>query len=532
MLLGAAASAVLLAACGGGEEAAKEKAAAETPSAAPVLAEFTLREGDASKANDALAAMFLNESEAGRVGFGDSSVDGATATFSNVVITVPEDSDEQPVPISVGTLSLKGLDMTEAGASFAQLQLSDVSITAPEGEEGGLTVSNIDISNPSPELAAWVSSLFGQGEPAEFPSMDKVTFDAVSFDGLSFNMTEDGEAAAFDVGKFSLNSLTAEKLGAFIIEGVDFNFQDDEDQQVKIGMGSMSLSGADLGFVEALQEAVASGADEDEMTAAIMGAVYENPMDPGFDGFALSEFAVDAAGVTFDIPSLESVIQRNGAGDPVRFVTKPYKMTLGADPEGELGKELAGPLGMMGYETVEVTGESVYDYDPEADIATFEASQNYVSVTDGFSFRTGGKVEGYSAYAKSFANLDFTADEPDMGVIQEAVSNLVLHNLEFTLEDDSIVDRAFNLAAAQSGQDPAALRGQAQMAVGFLPLMAGESGVDPELLTEVSGALSSFLAEPGTLTLKLAPEAPISAASFTDPSQITKDALGFSATAE
>ena len=65
------------------------------------------------------------------------------------------------------------------------------------------------------------------------------------------------------------------------------------------------------------------------------------------------------------------------------------------------------------------------------------------------------------------------------------------------------------------------------------PMMAQGSGGDMALVTEATTALSSFINDGGTLTLKLDPSTPLSVASIMenpDPAAYTKDLLGFSAT--
>ena len=67
------------------------------------------------------------------------------------------------------------------------------------------------------------------------------------------------------------------------------------------------------------------------------------------------------------------------------------------------------------------------------------------------------------------------------------------------------------------------------------PMMLGGSGVDMELVTEASTALSSFITDPKTLTISLNPASPLKVselAEMEDPSALTKSALGFSATNE
>ncbi len=522
LMSAAAASAFLLAGCGGGESSGADADTAARTTANQIK-DVVLRAGDPAQADAALTAMSLNATGVGRVDFDGSSVDGADATFSNVSIGVDDDEDGL---INVGTLSLKGLDMTPAGATFSELKFADVSISPPD-EEGELRLGDVSLVNPSPELAAWVASLFGDGEPAPFPAADDIAFDRWSLSNLALDVAEGDGDVNLDLGSITMLGVTADSVGSMSVEGFSVNvFDPDEDLNVDARLGSMSLSGGDLSLVRAIQDNI--GLDEDEMAAAIFAQVYDNPLDPGFDSLTMSDFAVDVEGVSFAAPSIEYFIERNGDGDPVKYVNPPYTMTLDIDQDGKFGAQAAAGLGMLGYERLELSGGGSADYDPDADILTMAADSNFITLADGFTMKYGGKIEGYSEYARSAASLSFE-DEPDLDLLQEAISDLIFHDFELTLVDNSIMDRGFNLAAAQTGQDVEALRAQAQGVMAFLPLAAGESGVDPAILTELAQALSGFISEPGELTIKLDPSEPVSAASFVDPSQITKDSLGFSA---
>jgi hypothetical protein len=119
--------------------------------------------------------------------------------------------------------------------------------------------------------------------------------------------------------------------------------------------------------------------------------------------------------------------------------------------------------------------------------------------------------------------------------MQEALDKLLVHNFQLSLDDDGFVNRAFNAYAAQSGEDPQQLRSQAAGMMAMMPMMAAGAGIDPELASEASAALSSFLTDPKTLTISVAPLTPLRVADFAemeDPSALTKTALGFSATNE
>ena len=108
----------------------------------------------------------------------------------------------------------------------------------------------------------------------------------------------------------------------------------------------------------------------------------------------------------------------------------------------------------------------------------------------------------------------------------------MIHDFAFKLQDKSIVDRAFNAYAAQSGQDPAQMKGQITTMLAVAPMMAPQAGVDAGIATELAGALSGFLTDPKTLTIALAPATPISGADLAaidDPSKLTKEFLGLSA---
>ena len=214
-------------------------------------------------------------------------------------------------------------------------------------------------------------------------------------------------------------------------------------------------------------------------------------------------------------------------------VLKPMTMTLSADPEGgEGGEELAEALSMLGYKDITLKAEGLTSYDPDADIVSYADGKNYFELVDGARISYGGKLGGFSAYSQAAAAMN-TQYGPDPDAMQEAFSKLTVHDFSLSIDDNSLVDRLFTLAASQSGEDPQQMRNQTVMMMGMAPMMAAQSGVDSALVTEAIGALTEFIKEPGTLTISLAPSSPLNIAELVaagDPSALTKDALGFSAT--
>lgn len=522
-LMFGAAGFALLAACNGGGDATPEVTIAE-----PVLKELSIRAGDPTQAADALAAMSLSDSGSGVLSFAGSTTDGATATFTDLTVT-GEDA------LKAGSLVFEGLDMEGGQANFGKMSLNDITITDEE-EDVDVKLGSIELINPSPELAAWLAaSLNGQEVP--FPSADKIVFDSWSMNGLTGDFADTDAEGTFGIDKIEIRDMTNLKAAQAVISGLSLNGSDTEEGiDFDISLGSVTASNVDAKFVQAIQE---NADDEEAMMSAIMDLAYANPMEPGYDSFKLDELAIDVAGASFAIPSIVAGVERNAAGQAVKFVTEPYSMTLKADAAGgEVGEQLLQGLSVVGYEELELKGASVATYDPDTDIVEFAAGSNYFELVDGAKFSMGGKIEGYSSYAQevgtAFNFEDLAAGaEPDPMAMTNAMGKLTFHNFEISIADDSLLDRAFNAAATAQGADPAELKSQIGMGLAMAPMMAQGSGVDMALVTEATTALSSFINDGGTLTLKLDPSTPLSVASIMenpDPAAYTKDLLGFSAT--
>lgn len=491
------------------------------------LAEVSVRSGNPAAAGDALAAMSLTDSDNGVIAFAGKTVDGASATFTDVSIA-GEDA------VKAGSLVFDGLDVVDGKATFGKMSLNNITLADEDIEEGEVAIGNIELVNPSPELATWLAGTLN-GQELPFPAAETVKFDSWSMSDMAVNFSEDGTDGTFGIGNIEIREMGGLSAALTTMSGLSVNIIDgDSGTPIAMSLGDMSFTNVDTKFIKALQE---NAGDEEEMFSAIMAAAYENPMDPGFDAFAMNDLSFDAAGASFKMPSLVSSVERNSAGQPVKYVTQPFTMTLEGDPEGgEGGAAITQGLSMVGYESLTFKGEGVATYDPDKDIVSYEAGDNYLELVDGAKFSFGGKVEGYNAYNKDMAqtlNFDDLGAEPDPEVMMAALGKLTLHNLEFSIDDNSLLDRAFNAAATMQGQDPAEMKSQIGMGLAMAPMMAQGSGIDMALVTEASTALSKFISDGGELTFKLAPDSPLSVAAIMenpDPAAYTKEALGFSAT--
>ena len=524
-LLMSAAAVALLAACGGGDkepeagkDAPKVEITAKHADLAP-LSSFTAREGDASKASDALTALNLDSSGAGMASFASSDIDGDAATFTDVVL------DGGGAPVNIGKVELDGLDMTDDGATFSKLVVSDLNMSE---DDGFAKLDNFTIVNPSPELASFLTTAFSGEDPGEFPPINQITFDAISFSGFDLKMPEGDVENIVKVAGVDFRGMNNGELAAAVINGVSFTGEDDSGSPLDGGIGKMAFYGMDYAFVEQIQ-ALGEDPDEDQVMALVSSSMSD-ATDPPYDGVVMEDLKFEGSGIDFALPLMDIIVQRDDQDRMTATVMKPLTMTLSADPDGgEGGAELAEGLSMLGYKDITLKAEGVTTYDPDADIVSYAAGSNYIELVDGAKISYGGKLGGFSAYSKAAANMQ-TAYGPDPDAMAEAFGKLTVHDFSLTIDDNSLVDRLFTLAASQSGEDPQQLRNQAIMGMGMAPMMAAQSGVDAELVSEAVSALTDFIKEPGTLTFSVSPESPLVIGEIEDPSLLTKDVLGFSAT--
>ena len=542
-LLTGVAAIAMLTAC-----AKKDKTPAEEARSGIVFSQekptaFKVQKGDPATAAQALAAMSLDTSGAGRVAWDKKDVKGDSAVFTDVTLVSGDKSsdsvgmhldddafDLEGADLKAKKVQFEGLAMKDGKATFSHLVMSDVSLvpTDPdEAKQGSGKIGSIELVNPSPETAAWVASLFGQGEKQEMPEGAALSFDHWAVNDVDFRIDEaEGDKGVFTVNSIEVTGLKDDKAALMKVGKLDFDMTEAKDgNRIKMNLGGFEIHGANL---KTLGEARDEAEDPSNVTD-VMKLSNQDPADPGYESLSIDNFTMDMAGVKVDLPKLTSQVGHNKANSVIAVRTDPFKMTL-TTGEGEFGEQLAGPLAMMGYETVELSGAGYQTYEPETDLTTYVKGQNYWQVKDGFRLDLGLQYAGAKAMAAAEQSAASSANPTQ--ALDTALSNMILHNVELTLKDDGFVDRAFNAYATSSGQDPKAARNQVAGMLAMAPMMAGGSGIDMELINEASAALSSFISDPKTLTIKLKPKEPLAMsaiADMEDPSSLTKASLGFEA---
>ena len=395
-----------------------------------------------------------------------------------------------------------------------------------EAENGSGKIGSIELVNPSPETAGWVASLFSEDEVPDLPEGDALAFDQWAVKDVDFRIDDpDGEQGTFTIGTIEVTGLKDQAAALMKLDGLTFDMTDPvEDTNMKFNLASVEMRGADLGLLTDASE----DASDPEEVSQMMNLAGQDPANPGYESLTLNGFDMNLAGVKVDMPKLVSAVGRDKKNSVVAVKTEPFKVSLTTD-EGKYGDQLAGQLAMLGYETLELSGAGYQTYDETTDLTTYVKGQNFWELKDGFRIDFGAQYAG----AKEMAAAGASDDPSDM--LGDTLDNMIIHNMELSIDDDGFMDRAFNAYAAQSGQDPQEIRNQLTGLLAMAPMMAAGSGIDPELLTEASTALSSFVTSPKTLTIKLAPAEPLAMstlADMEDPSALTKEKLGFSAANE
>lgn len=432
----------LLTACGEKDKPTGEAALAAVEFDVSKLSDVSLRNGDAATASQALAALSLSESGSGRLSFDGQDINGDKAVFTNVILSIPQDttadeplySEEEiaelfsymdydgdgiaddgsemtleeygvsmnatepagpPPVVKAAKLEFDGLGMIDGAANFSLMRLSDISVTPVEGSEDQTTgaVGTIELINPSPQTAAWVASLFGQGEPADFPEGTALSFDRWAVKDVNLVMNDASGSGGFDLGSFYIDGLKEEKAGRVGLSNLKFQFTEGETGDVNITLDGFGLAGLDYGLIAA---AAASSSDP----AAMSEAMQADPGNPGFDAALMKGLKADIIGASVDLAEFNSYVGRDNQGRATKITTDPFSMTVAArdNPDGE---QFAGALATLGYESLTLSGAGEQLYDPDADIVTLPKGKNYWQLNDGFKLDVSAKYEGSKAIAEA-----------------------------------------------------------------------------------------------------------------------------------
>jgi hypothetical protein len=501
--------------------------------------------GSSKEATAAMAAMQITDGKSGAVHFASKSGSGDKITLKDVTLTAPGAAAGNG--LKARTLVLSGLNMTKDGKPwFTDMTMTDVT---PEKAEPGLTVNlaTVSVTHANEPTGVYLASAFTKEGPGAPPPFDQWELGKVSFNGLKVA----GDLAKMGQGKGSFNVAMDEAsisdlkktiVGASHLGGLKGDF--DIPPELTGGypvVGKFDFGTADMKnlraglFADAAKAGAASAdpaASKADMTSVL--ARITSPIDPGYDALSWSGLNVQASGVKLAISKVDQKATRDANGVVTAFTSPRASMTFEANAaDGQLGAQISTALAAIGYQKIELYGESDATYDPAGETTRIKAYD--FGMTDGFDLKmTGGfqgvlkalttLVSGLSAMETQMltqSSPDAKTPEPDMSGLEA----LKIVDFDLTLTDKSLVGHLLGLG----GGDPEQLRNDIVNQIRSMGADFTKAGVDKAVSDEFTTAVAAFVKQPGALNIKLKPAQPVAIAA--KDARLTKETLGFSATA-
>ncbi len=509
-------------------------------------------------ADAALTAMRLAEGKSGPIKYQSKSGSGSKVTLKKASIGEGDDV------LLADTIVIDGLDLGPEGKPlFTGFAVNGIS---PKKAVEGVTfkLDKVAVKGANQKTGLFLASAFTEAGPGEPPPFAEWGFDKLSINGLTLN----GDLAKLGMGSGAFNIQMAELssselkntvLGSAIFSGFKGNF----DVPAEAGAGFPMKGVFDFGNLKFtnVQGNIFATAFEAGFNSAMTGgeptidlaSIVKSPIDPGYDTLEWTGMSFDVAGLKFTTSPMKSSAKRGADGVVTAVSSDRASMKLEAKPtEGELGANVGAVLSKLGYESVEIYGQGDFTFDAATD--TTRALSYSFGATNGFDVKFSGGFIGLTkalnalmASANSMEKAFETIPEPDQPTDADKPADadtppepaepsvpepdlsgfeaLSLIDLDLTLTDKSLVNRLLKLDA-----DPEKLRADIVAQVEAMGPDLTQAGVEKAVSDELVAAVSAFVKQPGTLTLKLKPSKPVSMQSTSDPAALTKAALGFSAT--
>ncbi|WP_019960325.1 hypothetical protein [Woodsholea maritima] len=479
--------ALVLAACSNPSEDVRSSTHAET--------QITEDQGLA-----ALARMYL--ADQGKVTWDARTYEDGVFTFTNVHITGGEE---------VGDTQLSNLVIAAPRLEFDAIVFDRVAIeglTSVDGEET-LTIAHIEIDHPGQMLAEAVTAAF---DGRDYQYSGDVTDEVMEGFGLErfhlsdLHMVSSDPEGPSDV---KLAALTFDNLGAngldeFSAEGFSLEGEDKETGLITLRLERMALEG--LG-TEVVRLALTSMLREGEDEAGSSAQFNFNPAE-ALDRMVMTGMDFNIGGLIAQMPQMTYTAERKG--EQYELVSSIPSLIVGADNAQPVGAQLATGLQMLGYEQLNIAMESQSIYDPQTDRSRTEGD-NYILIEDAVRIDVEQDISGYLRSQ----DLQFAAiangEMSDTGMLPaEVYDPLLIHGFAMHLQDQSLLERGINAAAAaQGGMDPRAMRQQAAAMVAF-GMAAAPAELPRPLVSQVGQALANFIQDGGSIHIVMDPAEPVS----------------------
>ena len=422
-------------------------------------------------------------------------------------------------------------DLSETGGYlFSQLALENL-VTTAEGEQ--VQLGRAAIVGPNEALSDFIirSAMSGEEDWDSFAEgWTDYRFSAIEMEAIAVADETDDSFDHIGIGRIALTGFDDDRTGRFEMLGLDMDVSD-PDLPLTMRLGEFSFDGLPLhlmdGFIVALME---GETDEDALMEAYFDGFAEMP--PVMEGaVAVRDFALVSNAFSMGLDYMTADTVRDG--DLYVSTSDMGLFTFEPNPDDADGAEIAGLLGMMGYSALSMTAGGASYYDAAQDRMWTEG-ENYLEVPDAFRISFDMDIGGWSEYHAAAMSMGMDMDETmsddeAFAMMRDMYGAIILHEFSITITDLSLLERGLAFAAEQQGSTAEQLRAQAGMMVA-MGAMAAPPELPRDVLTDGSEALTQFIAEGGSLTISMTPDAPVSVGALLDQAETGAfdfNALGF-----
>jgi hypothetical protein len=218
-------------------------------------------------------------------------------------------------------------------------------------------------------------------------NQERISLDGLDIADLNMKFEDPEGKIDIDLTSISAKDLGAGMLGRGALNGLSIALDFPVDGQSMVGKVALEELAFDALNINYFAHTMRALSPEAAVPAEVKLPV--SPIDPGMDDATVKGLLVDVGGVTFSLPSASQDVTRDGEGRATRVQSPAASMTLTADPaKGPLGEQLGMFLGGLGYETIEISGQSEASWNATSDATDVKGYR--LSLKDGFDFTLKG----------------------------------------------------------------------------------------------------------------------------------------------
>ena len=394
-------------------------------------------------------------------------------------------------------------------------------------------------------------------------NLDKTKIGLFRFDGLKGDLNVPGEltvAGVFDFGRMDVTGIRTKIFSDAFMAGLqpllnpgtpaDYSaLYKDYTSPLETGVDGFDWSGLTADFsglkfdVTPTRAIVKRNADDVVIASDTPRTTFKFTADSGGGTLGAMGLMVLAMG-GYNANVVELYAESHSTFDPVKDVTRWDGVNLGVTDAfdvkvsgGVVGLKQALPSLMAGLIAAAESAEAgMGDHDMVMDD---EDADSDADADDDSDAEDADEHAGHEDHADEGAHADhdqhhdMPMKKPDSGAammkLMMGVLPLQLTDLDVSITDQKLVNLIVEPQALSSGQTVDAYRKQLVDMVTASSAFLTDAGVDPAIATELTTAVSGFLAGPGTFHIVLKPKAPLGVMSAMM-TPMTKENLGFSAT--